>query len=111
MGGTIAVASEVGRGTSFTVRLPLKESAAQAGNGHTATEAGAVQDLSGKKVLLCEDNELNREIAAALLKDLGIETTEAENGQIGVELFTESKPREYAAILMDIRMPVMDGYG
>ena len=110
MGGTVAAASEVGRGTAFTVKLPLKETEAQEDNGPAEAQPERKQDLSGNKVLLCEDNALNREIAAALLQDLGIVTTEAEDGQIGVKLFTESKPREFAAILMDLRMPVMDGY-
>ena len=71
MGGTVAAASEVGRGTTFTVKLPLKETEAQEDNGPVEAQPERKQDLSGNKVLLCEDNALNREIAAALLQDLG----------------------------------------
>lgn len=67
-------------------------------------------DLSGKKVLLAEDNDLNWEIAEALLSDLGLELERAENGQICVDKFKQSKIDAYDAILMDIRMPVMTGY-
>ena len=110
MGGSISVESEVGKGTAFVVHLCFDRAAGDGLPAGETTEQTDLTALAGKKVLLCEDNELNREIASALLKDLGIETSEAENGQIGVELFTASKPREYAAILMDLRMPVMDGY-
>ena len=61
------------------------------------------------KKFSCEDNELNMEISLALLKDKNIEVVTAYNGQQGVELFTQSSPGEFNAILMDIRMPIMDG--
>lgn len=67
-------------------------------------------DLSGRRVLLVEDNELNREIAVELLQMYGIAVEEAENGKIAVERFEKSAPGYYDAILMDIQMPVMDGY-
>ena len=67
-------------------------------------------NLSRMKILLCEDNAVNREIAIALLKRNGITVDTASNGQIGLQKFSESADGEYAAILMDIRMPEMNGY-
>lgn len=67
-------------------------------------------DFSGKRILLVEDNELNREIAAEILQMAGFEIETAEDGKISVDKFAESSPGYYDLILMDIRMPVMDGY-
>ena len=110
MGGTIHISSEKDRGTEATVRLRFPEAGPQepaAGqpSGPPADE-GALQ---GKKVLLCEDNQLNREIAAALLVSRGLTVCTAENGAIGLQMFADSALSEYDAILMDLRMPVMDG--
>lgn len=135
MGGTITVDSKVGEGTAFVVRLQFPEAPQQtqeqtegqteeqtegqteeqadsiSGAAFSAGEsAGQQDDLSGRKILLCEDNKLNREIATALLRDQGMEVVSAENGEDGLRLFRESAPDEFALILMDIRMPVMDGY-
>ena len=66
--------------------------------------------LVGKRVLLCEDNPLNMEIAVKLLEAKGMIVDKAENGKIGVEKFQKSAPGTYSIILMDIRMPVMNGY-
>jgi CheY-like chemotaxis protein len=68
-----------------------------------------VDCLSGRKILLCEDNSLNQEIPVALLAKGKVQVTTAKNGQEGLEAFKASKPHEYSAILMDVRMPVMDG--
>ncbi len=67
-------------------------------------------DFSGRRVLLVEDNELNREIAREVLEMAGLTVEEAENGQIAVDMFSASKPGDYSLILMDIQMPVMNGY-
>ena len=69
-----------------------------------------VFDLTGRNILLAEDNELNWEIAHELLQELGLNLDWAENGQIALEMFQKSKSGHYDAILMDIRMPVMNGY-
>lgn len=66
--------------------------------------------LKGKKILIAEDNEINWEIASELLESEGLETVWAEDGKQAVEIYKHSKPHEYAAILMDLRMPIMDGY-
>ena len=81
-------------------------------SGQTAVAAGeeAAPDLSGKRILLAEDNDLNWEIADALLSECGLELERAENGQRCVEKFQSAPVGYYDAILMDIRMPVMNGY-
>ena len=66
--------------------------------------------LKGSKVLLVEDNDLNREIAVAILSEMDVQVEEAENGKVAVEMVRSSKPGYYGMVLMDIQMPVMDGY-
>lgn len=111
MGGKITVASVKGQGTVFTVRIPCQEAEAPAITAIQKDDPSSWKILSGKKILLCEDNALNREIAGAILKKQGMLVTCAENGQQGVDIFTSSAEHEFAAILMDIRMPVLDGFG
>ena len=106
--GTISVESRVHEGTEFRVSLPLEE-----GESMPAAPVKSEADfarLAGRKILVCEDNALNQEIICELLKEQGLLVDTAENGQLGVEAFSSSSIGEYDAILMDIRMPVMDGY-
>ncbi|MCI1722416.1 MAG: transporter substrate-binding domain-containing protein [Lachnospiraceae bacterium] len=105
--GTIRVETEKGSGTKFTVSLPIE---AGKGPDRGAPETAADYDFSGKKVLLCEDNFINTEIARTILSEKGILVTCAENGKEGVETFSASAEGEFDAILMDIHMPVLDGY-
>ena len=72
-------------------------------------QSGTV-DFSGRKILLCEDNALNMEISKTLLESRGFDVICAENGSIGVEKFSKSPAGSFCAILMDLRMPVMNGY-
>ncbi len=111
MGGTISVRSEQGRGSEFHVVLDLERAAAPAApeSAEGAGRAGGV-DLKGRRVLLAEDNELNWEVARELLSVLKLELDWAENGELCVEKFRSSPAGYYDAILMDVRMPVMDGY-
>ena len=78
--------------------------------GQEPAPSEAEQPLAGLKVLLCEDNAMNQEIACALLKSQGVTTVTSENGRQGLELFAASTPGTFDAILMDLRMPEMDGY-
>jgi signal transduction histidine kinase len=110
MGGTITVRSQPGAGTEFVVRLPLEETAPLAEECGEAAAPGGPDTLSGKKILLCEDNALNREIACTLLAAKGVTVVSAEDGQSGTAMFSQSEPGSFDAILMDIRMPVMNGY-
>jgi len=107
MGGRIEADSAPGRGTRFTVHLHLQE--ADADQLEQPAAVSAEPSLAGRKALLIEDNELNREIAGELLRTQGMITVPESNGQRGIEAFAASAPGEYAVILMDIRMPVMDG--
>ena len=86
-----------------------KKPASAAAELEPGTE-GQAPSLRGRHVLLVEDNELNREITEEILKMKGVSFTCAENGQIAVDIFTASAPGTFDAILMDIQMPVLDGY-
>ncbi len=106
MGGTISVKSTVGEGSEFTVDLEL-ESIGE----HRAQESeSAVMDLSGCRVLLVEDNDINAEIVCMILSQYGITVERAENGQAGLEQVQKHTAGYYDAVLMDIQMPVMNGY-
>uniref|UniRef100_UPI0040280B6F ATP-binding protein n=1 Tax=Dialister sp. TaxID=1955814 RepID=UPI0040280B6F len=107
MGGTITLSSQKGVGTRFTITIPFTiDHASQ--EAETASQSPV--SLSGLHVLLVEDNELNREIALCLLEKEGMEITTCENGTEAVKAFRESPLGYYDLILMDIMMPVMDGY-
>ena len=108
MQGNIRVESELGKGTKFIVRLPIEIRRQPPKKEREADRT--VYDFSGKKLLLCEDNQLNSEIAAVLLEEKKAQVVWAENGKIGTEIFARSAPEEFAAIFMDIHMPVMGGY-
>lgn len=107
MGGTIHVESKLGEGSCFTVVLPF-EIDKSASKKTAAAEVSS--DLTGKTLLVVEDNELNMEIAEFVLEDAGAVVHKAENGQAAVEKFQASEPGTYDVILMDLMMPVMDGY-
>ena len=108
MGGTITFESEKGVGTTFVIRVPFKIDL----DADKREESKDVSEKSikGMHVLLAEDNELNMEIAEFLLQNEGAEVTKAWNGQEIVELFRKSESGEFDVILMDIMMPVMNGY-
>ena len=107
MGGTITLSSQKDVGTRFTFTIPFTIDHASQG-AETASQSPV--SLSGLHVLLVEDNELNREIALCLLEKEGMEITTCENGAEAVKAFRESPLGYYDLILMDIKMPVMDGY-
>ena len=111
MGGSIAVKSALGKGTRITVAFTLPAAAPEqpAAAGAAAGPGAADERLSGR-VLLAEDNAINTEIAVRILDSLGIQADRAENGRQAAELFRASQPEQYRAVLMDIQMPVMNGY-
>lgn len=108
MGASIECKSALGEGTEFT--LWFYPDIVQAEDiRRKETPASVDTDLAGKRILLCEDHPLNVQIATRLLEKKGARVTCAENGLRGVELFRTGEPYYFDAILMDIRMPVMDG--
>ena len=109
MGGTIEVTSKLGAGSKFVVRVPLK---IDTEFKEEAAGEAALQDVSlkGMKILLVEDNEMNREIAMDILGDTGAKIDVAEDGVVAVEKVANSAPGRYDVILMDVQMPRMDGY-
>ncbi len=112
MGGTIRVSSEVGEGTEFILQFTFKLYEPEQVQTEQQPSVGAAyeNDFSGKRLLLVEDNELNMEIANELLCSAGFSVETAQNGQIAVEMVQNSEAGYYDVILMDIQMPVMDGY-
>lgn len=110
MQGTIELNSILGKGTEFTVMLPLEiapeETAAQ---GERNVEREQEFSGQGRKVLIAEDNEINMEIAVEILKMFGFKVVSAWNGKEALEIFQKSREHEFALILMDTKMPVMDG--
>ena len=116
MGGTIRVESEVGKGTEFTVMLaceiselnPEQKEAIKNKKQENRTESR--RSYKGKKILLVEDNELNREIATAIMQEIGLDVDIAEDGTDAVNIMSSAEGRSYDLIFMDIQMPKMDGY-
>ena len=106
MGGTISVESKLGEGSRFTVVLPFeldREATA------AAVSPQAQADISGMRLLVAEDNELNMEIATFLLSDSGAQAVPVQNGRQALEAFRDSEPGTFDAILMDVMMPEMNG--
>ena len=108
MGGTIAFESKEGEGTTFVIKIPFKIDP-DADSREEQTEVSG-KSIKGLHILLAEDNELNMEIAEFMLRNEGAIVTKAWNGQEAVEIFRKSEAGEFNVILMDIMMPVMNGY-
>ena len=108
MGGTISLESKEGAGTTFVIRVPFRIDTDSDRKVKTGEKTEA--SIRGLHILLAEDNELNMEIAEFMLQNEGTEVTKAWNGQEVVDLFRKSEPGEFDVILMDIMMPVMNGY-
>ena len=108
MGGTISFESKEGTGTTFVIRIPFQIDADM--KDRTETEEKTETSIQGLHVLLTEDNELNMEIAEFVLQNEGAVVTKAWNGQKAVDIFRKNRPGEFDVILMDIMMPVMNGY-
>ena len=108
MGGTITFESKEGAGTTFVIRVPFQIDTDRSGRPETGEKTEV--SIRGLHILLAEDNELNMEIAEFLLQNEGAVVTKAWNGQEAVEIFEKSGSGEFDVILMDIMMPVMNGY-
>ena len=108
MGGTITFKSEEGVGTTFVIRVPFKINLYA--DKREEQKDVSEKSIKGLHILLAEDNELNMEIAEFMLQNEGADVTKAWNGQEAVEVFKKSEPGEFDVILMDIMMPVMNGY-
>ena len=108
MGGTISFESKEGIGTTFLIRIPFRIDTDR--KDRTEAEEKTETSIQGLHVLLTEDNELNMEIAEFVLRNEGTVVTKAWNGQEAVDIFRKSSPGEFDVILMDIMMPVMNGY-
>ena len=108
MGGTISFESKEGIGTTFLIRIPFRIDTDR--KDRTEAEEKTETSIQGLHVLLTEDNELNMEIAEFVLQNEGAVVTKAWNGQKAVDIFRKNRPGEFDVILMDIMMPVMNGY-
>lgn len=109
LGGTINVSSTKGKGTTFSVIIPHRTASKELLADTSGSDTGQ-QTLSGKRILLTEDNDLNAEIAMELLADKGFEVDRVSNGEECLETIQKSPADYYSLILMDIQMPIMNGY-
>lgn len=110
MDGTIDIISEEKKGTEIIVRLCCRIAEATEEPKKQEKPSYSMESFAGRRILLVEDNEMNREIAVAILEKAGFEVSTAENGAVAVEKVANYPEGFYAAVLMDIQMPVMDGY-
>lgn len=110
MEGSIEVESNVGQGSKFLIRLLLKVPEELSEENPILVDSNNNINLEGKRILLVEDNEINREIAQELLMDEGYLVETANDGSVAVEMIKNASPSYYSLVLMDIQMPVMDGY-
>lgn len=112
MGGEISVESKLGEGSVFFVNLEFayRENTPKSDVASSDEEAFDKDELAGKKILLVEDNDINAEIATLVLSEYGIEVERASNGQEGVDMLVKKGSGFYDAVLMDIQMPIMNGY-
>ena len=110
MGGTISVSSKPGEGTTVSVRIPVRIASYEDTQPKRSTTPAGAERLRGKRILLAEDNDLNAEIAIALLEEEGLQVDRAVDGVQCVEKMERCDPDCYALILMDVQMPFLDGY-
>ena len=108
--GTIELESQVGKGSTFTIRFESRIASFEETQPQKADEKLDLDVLQGKRILLAEDNDLNAEITMELLSEIGMVVERAENGVACAEMLRKAPNNYYALILMDIQMPVMDGY-
>jgi signal transduction histidine kinase/ActR/RegA family two-component response regulator len=109
LGGTVSVTSKVGAGSSFSIRLPMKRGDALP-PAVSRAEAGQIVPFHRQRILLAEDNAINQQIAVLLMRErMNLEVDAVDNGKEAVEAMARSAPGYYAAIVLDVRMPVMDG--
>ncbi|HUM84270.1 MAG TPA: ECF transporter S component [Lachnospiraceae bacterium] len=109
MKGKISVRSTLGEGTEFTVLLPFEAAEKRTGEDEISSGKDSSGNLAGRKILLCEDNDINAMIVKTILEKEGAAVVRAVNGADGAAAFAESAEGKFSAVLMDIRMPVMDG--